>query len=97
MGGKTHTDLEEKISRIFSLKVSPPDFSFVFKFFFHHFKIKIVFSLFQIEVDTPSSELTEESLYDQVHPKKTIYRPKFAKPKGPAGRAPRSKKPAPDS
>ncbi|XP_064632244.1 twinfilin-1-like [Lineus longissimus] len=49
-----------------------------------------------IEVDTPSSELTEECLYDQVHPKKTIVRPKFAKPKGPAGRAPRSRRPAPE-
>ncbi|XP_070559654.1 twinfilin-1-like isoform X2 [Ptychodera flava] len=39
----------------------------------------------KMEVDD-AKELTEENIYDQVHPKKTIVREKFAKPKGPPGR-----------
>ncbi|KAK7073779.1 Twinfilin-1 [Halocaridina rubra] len=32
------------------------------------------------------SELTEEYLLDEIHPKRNLHRPKFAKPKGPANR-----------
>ncbi|KAK8386553.1 hypothetical protein O3P69_010886 [Scylla paramamosain] len=32
------------------------------------------------------SELTEEYLLDEIHPKQNLHRPKFAKPKGPANR-----------
>ncbi|XP_002738571.1 twinfilin-1-like [Saccoglossus kowalevskii] len=42
----------------------------------------------KIEVDDPN-DLTEEFIYEEVHPKKTIVKPKFAKPKGPGGRGPR--------
>ena len=36
----------------------------------------------QIETDDPN-ELTEEYIYDELHPKKNIATMKFAKPKGP--------------
>ncbi|KAL8589392.1 hypothetical protein ACOMHN_021544 [Nucella lapillus] len=42
----------------------------------------------KIETDDPQ-ELTEEFLYDEIHPKVNVARQKFAKPKGPAGRGPR--------
>ncbi|XP_005092256.1 twinfilin-2-A [Aplysia californica] len=42
----------------------------------------------KIEVDDPS-ELTEEFIYDEIHPKKNVARQAFAKPKGPAGRGPK--------
>ncbi|XP_076037800.1 twinfilin actin binding protein isoform X2 [Oratosquilla oratoria] len=32
------------------------------------------------------AELTEEFLLDEIHPKRNLHRPKFAKPKGPANR-----------
>lgn len=46
------------------------------------------FYLYQIEIDDPS-ELTEEFIYDEIHPKKNIARQAFAKPKGPSGRGPK--------
>uniref|UniRef100_A0A336KE01 Twinfilin n=1 Tax=Culicoides sonorensis TaxID=179676 RepID=A0A336KE01_CULSO len=42
----------------------------------------------KIEVDS-GSELTEEFLQEEVHPKKILHRPAFAKPKGPANRGPK--------
>ena len=42
----------------------------------------------QMEVDDPSN-LTEQYIYDEVHPVKNAARQMFAKPKGPAGRGPR--------
>ena len=39
----------------------------------------------QLEIDS-GSELTEEFLQDEIHPKKNLHRPKFEKPKGPPGR-----------
>lgn len=42
----------------------------------------------RIEIDDPS-EVTEEFLYEEVHPKVTIVKQQFAKPKGPAGRGPK--------
>ncbi|KAK2151540.1 hypothetical protein LSH36_360g02036 [Paralvinella palmiformis] len=42
----------------------------------------------RIEVDNPS-EVTEQFLYEEVHPKVTIVKQQFAKPKGPAGRGPK--------
>lgn len=42
----------------------------------------------KIEVDDPK-EITEEFIYDEIHPKKNIATQKFAKPKGPGGRGPR--------
>lgn len=51
----------------------------------------------KIEIDDPA-ELTEQFLLDEIHPKKMLHRPKFAKPKGPASRgAKRLTKPTPDS
>ncbi|CAG5127193.1 unnamed protein product [Candidula unifasciata] len=41
-----------------------------------------------IEVDDPA-ELTEQFIYEEVHPKKNVARQAFAKPKGPAGRGPK--------
>lgn len=41
--------------------------------------------VFQLEIDA-GSELTEEFLHDELHPKRNIYRPKFEKPKGPPNR-----------
>ena len=41
-----------------------------------------------MEVDDPK-EVTEDFLYDEVHPKKNIARSQFARPKGPAGRGPK--------
>ena len=49
-----------------------------------------------MEIDDPK-EVTEEFLYDEVHPKKNIARTQFARPKGPPGRGPkRMTKPKPD-
>lgn len=42
----------------------------------------------KLEVDS-GSELTEEFLYEEIHPTKNLHRPKFAKPKGPPGRGPK--------
>jgi len=42
----------------------------------------------KIETDD-AKELTEEFIYDEVHPKKNVARQQFARPKGPAGRGPR--------
>ncbi|XP_076469424.1 twinfilin-1-like [Babylonia areolata] len=42
----------------------------------------------KMEVDDPN-ELTEENIYDEIHPKVNVARQAFARPKGPAGRGPR--------
>lgn len=42
-------------------------------------------SVFQLEIDS-GSELTEAFLQDELHPKKILHRPAFAKPKGPPNR-----------
>ena len=42
----------------------------------------------QLEIDS-GSELTEEFLYEELHPAKSLHRPKFAKPKGPPNRGPK--------
>ncbi|XP_023244061.1 twinfilin-2-like, partial [Centruroides sculpturatus] len=42
----------------------------------------------RIEIDD-ASELTKEFLIDEIHPKKNIFRQKFAKPKGPSNRGAR--------
>lgn len=39
----------------------------------------------KIEIDC-GEEVTESFLQDEIHPKKNLYRPKFAKPKGPPNR-----------
>ncbi|XP_073951119.1 twinfilin actin binding protein [Choristoneura fumiferana] len=39
----------------------------------------------RIEIDD-GKELTEEFLYDEIHPKRNLHRPAFAKPKGPPNR-----------
>ena len=41
--------------------------------------------LFQLEIDS-GAELTEEYLQDELHPKKILHRPAFAKPQGPKNR-----------
>ena len=41
-----------------------------------------------MEVDDPS-EVTEEFIFNEIHPKKHIVREQFARPKGPQGRGPR--------
>jgi twinfilin-like protein len=38
-----------------------------------------------LEIDR-GEELTEAFLQDEIHPKKNLHRPKFAKPKGPPNR-----------
>ena len=43
---------------------------------------------FQMEVDSPD-EVTEECLYDALHPAKNVARQQFARPRGPAGRGPK--------
>lgn len=48
----------------------------------------IVIHFTQIEIDDPQ-ELTEEFLLDEIHPKQTIFKQKFSKPKGPANRGAR--------
>lgn len=40
---------------------------------------------FQLEIDD-GKELTEEYLYEEIHPKRNLHRPAFAKPKGPPNR-----------
>lgn len=40
---------------------------------------------FQLEIDD-GKELTEEFLYDEIHPKRNLHRQAFAKPKGPPNR-----------
>lgn len=42
----------------------------------------------KLEIDN-ASELTEEYLYDELHPKVNINREQFSKPKGPGGRGPK--------
>ncbi|XP_076369845.1 twinfilin-1-like [Tachypleus tridentatus] len=42
----------------------------------------------KLEMDDPK-EITEEFLYNEIHPKTNIYKPKFAKPKGPGNRGAR--------
>ncbi|KAG8194422.1 hypothetical protein JTE90_011032 [Oedothorax gibbosus] len=42
----------------------------------------------KIEIDDPQ-ELTEEFLLEEIHPKQTIFKQKFSKPKGPANRGAR--------
>lgn len=39
----------------------------------------------QLEIDD-GDELTEEFLYDEVHPKQHTHKQAFAKPRGPAGK-----------
>ncbi|GBP28875.1 Twinfilin [Eumeta japonica] len=39
----------------------------------------------KLEIDD-GKELTEEFLYDEIHPKRNLHRPAFAKPKGPPNR-----------
>lgn len=39
----------------------------------------------QLEIDN-GDELTEEFLYDEVHPKQHAHKQAFAKPRGPAGK-----------
>ncbi|RVE50966.1 hypothetical protein evm_004375 [Chilo suppressalis] len=39
----------------------------------------------RLEIDD-GKELTEEFLYDEIHPKRNLHRPAFAKPKGPPNR-----------
>lgn len=39
----------------------------------------------QLEIDD-AAELTEDYLQDELHPKKILHRPVFAKPKGPPNR-----------
>lgn len=39
----------------------------------------------RLEIDD-GKELTEEYLYDEIHPKRNLHRPAFAKPKGPPNR-----------
>lgn len=46
------------------------------------------FCLLQLEIDS-GSELTEEFLQEELHPKKMLHRPAFAKPKGPPNRGAR--------
>lgn len=43
---------------------------------------------FQLEIDD-GKELTEEFLYEEIHPKRNLHRPAFAKPKGPPNRGAR--------
>ncbi|XP_066157247.1 twinfilin [Euwallacea fornicatus] len=42
----------------------------------------------KIEIDT-ASELTEQFLYEELHPTNNMHKPKFAKPKGPPSRGPK--------
>ncbi|KAL8594720.1 hypothetical protein ACOMHN_051666 [Nucella lapillus] len=42
----------------------------------------------KLEIDDPK-ELSEEAIYDEVHPKVNVARQAFAKPKGPGGRGPK--------
>lgn len=49
------------------------------------FGYRLKWFLLQLEIDS-GSELTEEFLLDEIHPKKNLHRPKFAKPKGPPNR-----------
>lgn len=41
--------------------------------------------LLQLEIDD-GDELTEQFLYDEVHPKQHAHKQAFAKPRGPAGK-----------
>lgn len=42
----------------------------------------------KLEIDS-GSELTENYLYEEIHPTKCLHRPKFEKPKGPPNRGPK--------
>lgn len=50
--------------------------------------LSVLFAVLQLEIDN-ASELTEEYLYDELHPKVNINREQFSKPKGPGGRGPK--------
>jgi len=47
--------------------------------------VTFILIILQLEIET-GSELTEEFLQDELHPKKNLHRPAFAKPKGPPNR-----------
>lgn len=47
--------------------------------------VSIVLPLVQLEIDD-GDELTEDFLYDEVHPKQHAHKQAFAKPCGPAGK-----------
>lgn len=44
-----------------------------------------IYVYLQLEIDD-GKELTEAFLYDEIHPKRNLHRPAFAKPKGPPNR-----------
>lgn len=46
--------------------------------------VRVCFSV-QLEIDS-GEELTEEYLYEEVHPKQHAHKQAFAKPRGPAGK-----------
>lgn len=39
----------------------------------------------QLEIDS-GDELTEQYLYEEIHPKQHVHKEAFAKPRGPAGK-----------
>lgn len=45
----------------------------------------VIFISVQLEIDN-GDELTDEFLYDEVHPKQHAHKQAFAKPRGPAGK-----------
>lgn len=47
--------------------------------------LKYIKLIFQLEIDN-GSELTEDYLQDELHPKRILHRPQFSKPKGPPNR-----------
>lgn len=49
------------------------------------FSLSVCWIRVQLEIDN-GDELTEEFLYDEVHPKQHAHKQAFAKPRGPAGK-----------
>ena len=45
----------------------------------------MLLAIYQLEIDD-GSELTPDQLYDHLHPRITLGRPQFSKPKGPPNR-----------
>lgn len=80
----------EKLQSSFGITIAKKVFGPCISFFFFFFVwIWIICESFQLEIDN-GSELTEEYLLDELHPKiASSQRPAFAKPKGPPNRGAR--------
>lgn len=82
--------LLEEVEKDYHLEVAKKVSSSLSQYFWEYLRISLcvhTLSLYlvQLEIDN-GDELTEEFLYDEVHPKQHAFKQAFAKPRGPAGK-----------